>query len=168
MQTSPVFRTCPGCGLRLPVSDALADPRFNASPECLEIHGELTGYTVSRRDPAFIHQHLVDAYTAQHVGPQSKPIGAAFALIGLYLALEKGYTGKQVQYLHMLLARRSKQWPTFPRPEGISALTVYDVLQAAPGEARDSILMRWAAAVWEIWAPEHERVRRLFEDTMAD
>lgn len=168
MQTSPLFRTCPGCGLRLPVSDAPDDARFNASPECLQIHSELTGYTVNRGDLTFVHQHLVDSYGAQHVGPQSKPIGVAFALMGLYLALEKGYTGKQVQYLHMLLARRSKQWPTFPRPEGTGALTVHDVLLASPGEPRDKMLMRWAAAVWDIWAPQHDRVRRLFEDTMAD
>ena len=27
---------------------------------------ELSFYTLAHRDPTFIHQHIVDAYTAQH------------------------------------------------------------------------------------------------------
>jgi hypothetical protein len=39
----------------------------------------------------------VDAYAAQHATPASKPITTAFALIGLFLFAERGFTGKQVQ-----------------------------------------------------------------------
>lgn len=162
------YRDCPGCRVRLPLGDAPADDRFNASPECLHVYGELTGYTVMRRDEAFIHQHLVDAYAAQHASEGRPAIGAAFALIGLYLAIEKGYTGKQVQHMHMLLARRTKRWPTFTPPAHVGALTALDMLDAPLGAQRDEALMRWARSVWEAWSAEHERVRTLFAQVMAD
>ena len=52
---------------------------------------------LSHGDAFFIHQVAVDAYAAQHAGPASKTITIAFALIGLCLLLERGYTGKAVQ-----------------------------------------------------------------------
>jgi hypothetical protein len=162
------YRDCPGCGLHLLVSDAPTDERYNASPECLEIHGELTGYTVMRRDKDFIHQLLVDTYAAQHSDPRQPPIGLAFALIGLHLACDMGYTGRQVQHMHTLLARRSKTWPTFARPTHLDALTVLDVLHAQPGEQRDAMLRRWAQSVWDVWSQEHARVKSLLEQVMAD
>lgn len=168
MDTTP-SRACPGCGLRMPISGApAADERVNASPECWLLHGELTGYTVMRGDSDFIHQLLVDTYAAQHASEYSRPIGIAFALIGLYLTYEKGYTGRQVQRLHMLLARRSKQWPTFRRPPSTNALTIMDVLQCEPGPVRDAKLHEWGHSVWNVWAAEHARVKNLFETVMAD
>ena len=168
MNNDTADRVCPGCGLRLPISDAPGDERFNASPECLALHNELTGYTVMRGDPEFIHQHFVDAYAAQHTAEGQPTIRAAFALIGLYLACEKGYTGKQVQRMHMLLARRSKQWPRFTPPAHVGELTVQDVLRAEPGQPRDDALMRWARSVWQAWSEQHARVQALFEQVMAD
>ena len=51
-------------------------------------YDELASYTLAHGDPAFIHQHVVDAFAAQHATDDSKPIGVAFALIGLYLHVE--------------------------------------------------------------------------------
>ncbi len=160
------YRDCPGCGLRLPESDSPADVRFYASPECLGVYGELTGYTIMLRDETFIHQYLVDSYAAQHAEDHQPPIRVAFALIGLYFSLEKGYSGKQVQHMHMLLARRSKSWPRFPRPAQTGALTAHDMLNAQPGATRDAMLMRWSQSVWEAWSHEHERVKALIEQVM--
>ncbi len=168
MATTPL-RSCPGCGLSLPISEALAaDERVNASPECWSLHSELTGYTVMRGDSDFIHQLLVDAYAAQHANELSRPIGIAFALIGLYLTYEKGYNGRQVQHMHMLLARRSKQWFTFQRPTLTGALTILDVLQCEPGAKRDSMLRKWGGSVWDAWGAEHARIKEIFEAVMAD
>jgi hypothetical protein len=167
----PQYRECPGCGVHLPQSDAPTAGRYNASPECWQLYGELTAYTVAQgyRDGVFIHQLAVDAYGAQHAGEQARRIGVAFALIGLYLACEKGYSGQQVQHLHTLLARRSKSWPPFvPPPRRAGTLTVQDVLRAPAGERRDAMLQRWGQSVWDAWAADHERVRSLFESVMAD
>jgi hypothetical protein len=166
---TPTTRACAGCGLRLPVTEAQPDPRYDASPECWQLYGELTASTVTRGDSEFIHQYLVDAYGAQHVVARPRPIGPAFALIGLYLSCERGHTGRQVQHLHVLLARRSKTWPAFtPPPPPVGALTILDVLNAPPGDERDATLRRWARAVWAAWQHEHDRVKTLFETVMAD
>ncbi|HKS68801.1 MAG TPA: DUF5946 family protein [Ktedonobacterales bacterium] len=164
---------CPGCGARLPISaDAHPDARYNASVECWQLYGELTAYTVTcgdwEGDGEFIHQLAVDVYGAQHVGETPRPIGPAFALIGLYLTCERGYTGRQVQHLHTLLANRSKTWPRFTPPLYAGALTVADVMRAPEGEARDARLRKWGHSVWEAWEPEHERVRALFERVMGN
>jgi hypothetical protein len=125
---------------------------------------ELTYYTLAHGDPKFIHQHLVDAYGAQHVRQSASAIGAAFALAGLYLAVERGFTGRQVQQAHMRMARRSKQWPRFVPPEDVGPLTVGDVL-AVEGPRRDEKLMEWCTSVWSAWSKEHAGVRQMVAAT---
>lgn len=122
---------------------------------------EMTYYTLAHRDPRFIHQHLVDAYGAQHVRQSQSTIGAAFALAGLYLAVERGFTGRQVQKMHMRMARTSKRWPRFDAPENVGPLTVADVLAVEPGPRRDEKLMEWCGSVWRAWPLEQDRVRAM-------
>jgi len=154
-------RVCPGCGLALPSLGLDPDSRANASGECPTLMNELSYYTLAHGDRAFIHQHLVDAYGAQHVRQSKSTIGAAFALAGLYLAVEKGFTGRQVQKMHMLMASRSKDWPGFEPPPTVGTLTVADVLKIEPGPDRDEALMGWCASVWAAWSTEHEPVRQM-------
>jgi uncharacterized protein DUF5946 len=167
---SPRYSHCPGCGVSLPVAEDYPDSPYNSSSACWRLYGELNAYTLTRGDhaSAFVHQLQVDAYAAQHVIADPRPIGLAFALIGLYLACERGYSGRQVEHIHMLLARRSKTWPRFTRPSHAGDLTILDVMQAPPGEERDAALRRWGCSVWQALSHEHERVRTLFETVMAD
>ena len=53
------------------------------SPEVQAARDELSAYTLTHGDPDFIHQHVVDAFAAQHAAAKSSAIGVAFALIGL-------------------------------------------------------------------------------------
>lgn len=124
---------------------------------------ELSYYTLAHNDRWFIHQHLVDAYGAQHVRQSKSTIGAAFALAGLYLAVERGFTGRQVQKMHMLMASRSKPWPRFEPPGDLGPLTVADVLAAEAGPPRDEAIMRWCASVWAAWSAEHDRARAMVD-----
>jgi hypothetical protein len=167
---APLYSDCPGCGARLPLEEGGADTRYNASAACWRLYGELNAYTLTRgdRESDFVHQLQVDAYGAQHVAADARPIGAAFALIGLYLTCERGNTGRQVQHTHMLLSRRSKTWPRFIPPSHCGDITVLDVMQAPPGKERDAAIRRWGCSVWQAWEHERERVRSLFESVMAD
>jgi len=124
---------------------------------------EVTYYTLAHGDPTFIHQHLVDAYRAQHLRQSPSTIGAAFALAGLYLAAERGFNGRQVQQMHVRMARTSKRWPRFDPPEEVGPLTVADVLAVEPGPRRDEKLMEWCAGVWNAWSSEHGRVREMVD-----
>ena len=148
---------CPGCGLILPSAEEQLDDRYNASYACRQLYDELSAYTLSLQDVDFIHQFAVDTYTAQHAGAFVKPIAITFALVGLYLACEHNYTGRQVQKAHMLLARTPKQWPSFRLPGAKASLTVLDVLNA-PEHERNDMLRAWEKAVWRIWESEHTRV----------
>jgi Family of unknown function (DUF5946) len=114
---------------------------------------QLSYYTLSHPDPSFIHQYAVDAFTAQQADSHTKPIAVAFALIGLYLHVERNETGKQVQHVHTLLARRRKQWPTFELPESRGEISVADVIAIAPGPERDAMIDRWCASVWDAYRP---------------
>ena len=124
---------------------------------------ELSYYTLAHPSPKFIHQHIVDAFAAQHATVNSKPIYLAFALIGLYLHLEKGYSGREVQRAHMRLGNKRKQWPRFPFPEQRGEVTVFDVVAKPPGPERDQAIESWCKSVWEAWRPSHEQVRQLVE-----
>jgi len=137
------------------------DRQANASGECRALMHELSYYTLAHGDPRFIHQHLVDAYGAQHVRQSKSTIGAAFALAGLYLAVERRFTGRQVQQMHMLMASRSKHWPRFDAPADVGPLTVADVLAVDPGPDRDEKLGEWCASVWGAWTAQHDRVKKM-------
>jgi hypothetical protein len=139
------------------------DRRANASGECRSLMNELTYYTLANGDLAFIHQHVVDAYGAQHLRQSTSTVGAAFALAGLYLAIERHFTGRQVQKMHILMARASKQWPRFVPPSHVGPLTVGDVLAVEAGLPRDEAIMKWCAGVWTAWSAEHDRVREMVD-----
>jgi hypothetical protein len=113
---------------------------------------ELCGYTLTHGDPAFIHQHVVDAFTAQHADERSKPIGVAFALVGLYLHLEKQFSGRQVQRAHVQLARRKRSWAGFVLPRERGSTTAIDVMGAPAGPQRDQAIDSWCASVWDAFA----------------
>jgi hypothetical protein len=129
--------------------------------EAQEKFYELSYYTLAHPDPSFIHQHIVDAFTAQTANADSKPIGVVFALIGLHLYLDKDYTGKQVQQAHMTLARHKRDWPRFDLPESRGEITVADVLSEPAGPGRDAKIREWCASVWEAYSERHEKIRDL-------
>jgi hypothetical protein len=151
---------CAGCGVEQPLSGKPPEARHHASAECWALFGELSAYTLTHGDPKFIHQHAVDAWQAQHLVASKSNIGLAFSLIGLYLALEKGYSGRQVQLAHMELGRAKRTWAWFDPPAEYK-LTVVDVLQTDPGADRDAALMEWAASVWEAWSHAQDWTRQV-------
>jgi len=88
----------------------------------------------------------------------TKPIGIAFALAGLYLFLERSYTGREVQRAHMKLGQAGGPWPRFSLPDERGAVTAAEVLANPAGEARTSAIRRWCASVWEPWSIHRARV----------
>ncbi len=127
-------------------------------PSDQDLYNELAFYTLAHGDPAFIHQNVVDAFAAQTAGPSTKPITIVFALIGLYLHVEKGFTGKQVQRAHMQLAKYRRQWfmPALPLDRG--AIRIQNVLAAAPGSERDELIRRWCESAWQPWISSRQQI----------
>ncbi|MGC4080884.1 MAG: DUF5946 family protein [Vicinamibacterales bacterium] len=126
-------------------------------------YNELATYTIeqARTHGSFIHQHVVDAFAAQHAGPETRPITIAFALIGLYLHVERGYSGKRIQRTHMALGRNRREWPPFTLPVDRGAVSVVDVMAAPAGRERDHAIEAWCQSVWRAMADNRPTVEAL-------
>lgn len=137
-----------------------ADP---ADPEQSErdAYDELQCYTLAHGDRAFIHQHVVDAWAAQHADERTKPIKLTFALVGLYLHVEKGFSGRQVQRTHMTLAQHKRNWPSFALPQGRGSITASFVMSRDAGPERDQAIEAWCASVWEAFRESRQAVAEL-------
>jgi hypothetical protein len=119
-----------------------------------EAYNELCYYTLPHGDPAFIHQHVVDAYAAQNASEKDKPIKLTFALAGFFLYVERQFTGRhsrqaRSQLAHMQMTREKQAWPVFDLPARRGEIPVKDVLAALAGPARDEMIRRWCESVWE-------------------
>lgn len=131
----------------------------STNPE--EQYHELAYYTLAHPSPDFIHQYMVDAFAAQHASVSDKPIRLTFALVGLYLHVERHYSGKEVQRAHQALARVKRPWPVFPLPEHRGDVTVADVLAATPGADRDRMIDAWSLSVWNAFEGIHSMLEEL-------
>ena len=125
---------------------------------------ELAFYTLAHGDPAFIHQHVVDAWMLQTADETTKPIGVTFALAGLFLHVEKHFTGRQVQLAHMKMAKRKREWPKFVLPAHRGSMTAADVLKTQPGPERDKAIYAWAAAVWDAYRSNRDALVGLLRE----
>ena len=105
----------------------------------------------------------MDTYAAQHSGLNVKPITTAFALIGLYLTFERGYTGKEVQRAHMILGKVHRQWSLINPPKEKAALTVLNVVLGLTEEIYREHINAWGKSVWLLWSPQHENIGKLVE-----
>jgi hypothetical protein len=127
----------------------------------------LCAYTLTQGDPAFIHQHVVDAFAAQQADETTPPITLTFALVGLYLRVEKGRSGRQIQLVHMKLAQRKRQWPRWSLPPERGAMTAADVLLVPPGVDRDKAIDAWCASVWRAFRGHREAIAELLHQYAA-
>jgi hypothetical protein len=137
-------------------------PGRNASPECDRLYGEVAGYT--HQHAALLgrwHQTCVDAYGAQHIGEQTPPIATAFTLNGLYLVLERGFSGFQAREAHGHLANTVDSWPRFTPPPEVGEVTVFDVALASSPEEHIELVRRWGRSVWAAWHHVHDQVAEM-------
>lgn len=132
-----------------------------------EQYYELSFYTLAHKDKSFIHQHIVDAYAAQTADSNIKPIAIFFSLAGLYLFVEKNYTGRQVQKAHLKMAQKPKDYPKIVLPETRGEITVKNVLEASPGADRDEMIHRWCISVWTSFSNCHDKIIPLTEKLLA-
>ncbi len=136
---------------------------MNASAACWGLYAELVGFELG--EPALVgrlHQLTVDAYGAQHGGPDPASLRVAYSLVGLCLAIERGWSGAQVRGLHQRMGRRKAWWPLLPQPSSRGLLTVADVVAAgarrASVEGHARLVPEWATSVWETWRPQHAAI----------
>lgn len=162
---------CPGCGLALPATGSAVEPdRLIASAECYELYGEIVARVLA--DQVTLgrwHQTSLDAYAAQHVGPQTPPITVFFALNTLYLVLDRGFTGQQGRAAHSYLANNfgSDRWPHLAPPIVRAPVTVLDVALAGTAEELATQIQCWGHSVWNAWSHAHDQVRQTTQHLLA-
>ena len=125
-------------------------------------YDEVYAYTMGR--PGFIQQHVVDAFAVQTANDESNPISVVFGLVGLYLHVEKQFSGRQVQRVHMKLGRRKQEWPRVHLPEDRGSVTVADVLAATAGPERDMAINDWCHSVWTAFSAHRQTIISLLRD----
>ncbi len=124
---------------------------------------ELAYYTLSLQDDYFIHQHAVDAYTSQTANSDTKAISLTFALVGLYLYIEKNFSGKAVQQFHTLMSNNKTDWPNFIRPQHRGEISIDMVLDENTIEGRNKMIEIWCHSVWTAYSESHSKVKELAE-----
>lgn len=122
----------------------------------MDVYDELYAYTMGRA--GFILQHVVDAHKAQTATPSTAAIGVVFSLVGLYLHVEHGFTGTQVQQAHMRMGAKRRAWPTIELPIDRGALTAAEVMAVAAGPARDAAIDEWCRSVWRAFSASRETI----------
>jgi hypothetical protein len=116
-------------------------------------------YSLNHPGREFIHQHVVDASTLQSAGLDTKPLAVVFSLLGLYLYLYRGFTGKEVQGVHMKLARWKNELPVVIIPSVKGKLTPKEVMAEPAGVDRDLMIKEWCLSVWKAYAVNEKSVR---------
>ena len=125
-------------------------------------YDEVYVYTMGR--PGFILQHVVDAFAVQTANDDSRPIGVVFGLVGLYLHVEKQFSGRQVRIAHTELGRRKREWPSVYLPEDRGSMTVADVLAASAGPERDTAIDDWCRSVWTAFGRNRQTIIALLRE----
>ena len=162
---------CPGCGLALPATgSAVERPGVRASAECLDLAGEVVAYGMQHVQVLGAwHQTCVDAYLLQHVDVSTKPITLCFALNGLYLVLERGWTGLAAREAHQRLAETVPRgdWPSHEQPRDVGTMTVLHPAMASTPTEQAEAVERWGAIVWQAWAHTHQVTRDMTDRQLA-
>ena len=135
-----------------------------ADAPAVDAYHELCGYTLTHGSAAFIHQHVVDAFAAQHADADTRPIGVVFALVGLYLHVERSVSGRDVQRIHMRMGQKKRTWPPIHLPGDRGAITAAEVLAAPAGPERDRAIDAWCASVWAAFAENRRTIIDLLRE----
>jgi hypothetical protein len=126
-----------------------------------EKYNTLAYYTFSLQDENFIHQHVVDANTVANADKHTKLISLTFALVRLYLFVEKAFTGKEVQQFHTLMSNNKTAWPTIRLAVPNETINIDMVLNTDAGIERNAMIEIWCIHVWNNNQINHAAIKAL-------
>lgn len=128
-----------------------------------DAYQQLYAETMQDGRASFPLQYIVDAYAAQTATAADKPIRLVFALVGLYLHLERRFDGRQVQLAHMTLGRRKLTWPSIALPAGRGSIAPADVVAVPAGPDRDRAIDDWCRSAWGAFAESRPAIESLLQ-----
>jgi hypothetical protein len=129
-----------------------------SSPGCWAAYGEVLAREYAHYAGfSDVHRMTVDAFAAQHPHSSSaeNTRSVGFHLCRLCLLLERGLDAHRANAVMVIIAAHKSRFVPLHPPASLGAITVADVYATAgPVEHRDAV-RRWAASVWQAWAPCH-------------
>ncbi len=143
---------CPGCGIELEQVETPTHAYIGASPSCWALH---TGLLARQYEGfgALTPIRVIDAYAVQHHGiAERRAIQSVNAhWVALYLQLEKGFTGEQVNVALQRVLKFANEfvWLEPPTPNG--TMTIADVLKAGNPEQQANAIENYARDIWNAW-----------------
>ncbi len=132
----------------------------------IDQYNQLAFYTLSHKGPNFIHQHVVDAFAIQNANENTKPITIIYALVGIYLHVEKNYTGKEVQMAHVKMTKKSKVFPHINLPSNRGAIKINDILAITAPTQRDAKIHQWCVCIWEALYDQQDSIIKLANELL--
>ena len=139
---------------------------MRSAPGCWAAFGAMQADEATRFGYPPVHGLAVDAYAASHGGDGSERRdrqSVCIHLMALCGVLERGLTSRQRIMLLQRATEPKRDWPVLSRPPGTPALTHLHAAAAADADDYARLVREWAGAVWDFWAPQHERVRLLLD-----
>jgi Family of unknown function (DUF5946) len=154
-ETSP----CPGCGLVLPDVDWPTQDALRSSPACQALADEVGVRSYPDGFPGRDRQLFLDAYRAQHPGPDERRAVqlTAMSLMTLCLYFAHGTDPVHGRALHQRMPKKPYyRWLEPPCRRG--SLTVAYVAAATSRAEHERRAREWGEDVWTAWSPHHTTI----------
>jgi hypothetical protein len=159
---------CPGCATLLAGGALPYRGYYNSSAECWAEYTRVLA--VEYQDAVLfgqVHQLTVDAYAVQHAGGAHPDKSVCVHLVGLHLALERGFDSVDIPARLQQVSGAISTWPHFELPSVRSQVTAHDVAQAKSTREHAELVRRWASQTWEAWSAHHSAVAALMDACFA-
>jgi hypothetical protein len=152
---------CMWCKGRFPVLEGPVHAYIESTPGCWAAFGRVMAREYSDPELLDIHPLTVDAYAVQHPGqPSRKSIqSVALHLVRLCLVTEQGLADEAFKRAMLAAVSRKSEYCWLQPPSSLGELTIGDIEARADVRQHIAVVRRWAAQMWQVWAPHHETVR---------
>ena len=167
---SLLLETCPDCKCELTAGASSTHPYLGASASCWALYNVILAREYS--SPALmksVHRLTVDAYAAQHPGIRERRTTQSVwvHLVGLHLALERGFGNDFATQMIGALTRRAGTLVWLEPPDSLGLITVQSIVDAHEPMDHEQAIRRWSQSVWEAWKPHHQSIQTISSQMLA-
>lgn len=147
-----------GCGVEVMNISGPTHEYIGSNAGCWQIFCEVLAREYTQYNELWkTHRFTVDAYAVQHPGDNSRrAVQSVYVhLARLYLQLERGINGKQVNYFMKKMINYKTEYKWLSPPDFSGTLNINDVAKAKNLEEHKTLVYKWAESVWSAWEPHH-------------
>jgi hypothetical protein len=156
----PLVR-CMWCKGSFEHEDGPTHDYMESTPGCWAAFGRVLAQEYMDQTYFPVHRLTVDSYAVQHPGAPSRQSiqSVGVHLVRLCLFLEQGLAPEQANSAMLAAAKHKAKYHWLTPPSDLGPLTVADVDAAESVDAHMELVRKWAAQMWQVWAPHHSVVR---------